>query len=304
MQDLTPQGRQAVEDAARRHGVGVDAVLTLLRALRIGGGSLAQFNHPELGGMGQWSQGGMIMVGDMFNQGLKARVDALCSELAALLRSQSVFAAPPSSHSQSQSQSQAHSYGGPSGVSLFVSSSHDSGGWWPAELGSPASSGAQNSTRYAVFPSARRLAIQQGGEVTVYDTGDHHITGFSQSQGAGQSITFTSQHGLMRVADLPVVGPGPRGATPASGAAPSTEERSAGQEASPPPAPTGAQTPSAATAAQGQAAPVGAAAGPSSAGAGAGDPFTTLERLAELRQRGILTDEEFAAKKADILSRL
>jgi hypothetical protein len=29
----------------------------------------------------------MIMVGDMFNQGLKYRVDALCSELAGLLRS-------------------------------------------------------------------------------------------------------------------------------------------------------------------------------------------------------------------------
>ena len=29
---------------------------------------------------------GMVMVGDMFNQGLKARVDALCRDLAGLLR--------------------------------------------------------------------------------------------------------------------------------------------------------------------------------------------------------------------------
>jgi hypothetical protein len=26
-------------------------------------GTLAQFNHPELGGMGQWSKGGMLMGG-------------------------------------------------------------------------------------------------------------------------------------------------------------------------------------------------------------------------------------------------
>ena len=51
-------------------------------------GDQAQFNHPDPGGLGQWSQGGMIMVGDMFNQGLKYRVDALCNELAGLLRSQ------------------------------------------------------------------------------------------------------------------------------------------------------------------------------------------------------------------------
>jgi hypothetical protein len=46
-----------------------------------GGGTLAQFNcnHPELGGNGQWMSGGMTMVGDMFNYGLKATVSGLCS---------------------------------------------------------------------------------------------------------------------------------------------------------------------------------------------------------------------------------
>jgi len=75
----------------------------LLGALEQGNGRQAQFNHPDLGGMGQWSQGGMIMVGDMFNQGLKYRVDALCNELAGLLRSQPLAEAeagrfPPQSH--------------------------------------------------------------------------------------------------------------------------------------------------------------------------------------------------------------
>jgi len=32
--------------------------------------------------------------------------------------------------------------------------------------------------------------------------------------------------------------------------------------------------------------------------------LTTIERLSDLRQKNILTEEEFAAKKAELLSRL
>ena len=32
--------------------------------------------------------------------------------------------------------------------------------------------------------------------------------------------------------------------------------------------------------------------------------FATLERLAELHKNGVLTDEEFAAKKAELLARI
>src|SRR5271167_4139737 len=87
-EQLTPEGLRRVTEVAKRHGVSLDAALVLLGALAQGNGQQAQFNHPDLGGMGQWSQGGMIMVGDMFNHGLKARVDALCNELAGLLDSQ------------------------------------------------------------------------------------------------------------------------------------------------------------------------------------------------------------------------
>src|SRR5271169_4621567 len=92
MPNLTPEGLRIVTDVATRHGVSLDVALTLLGALAQGNGRQAQFNHPELGGMGQWSQGGMIMIGDMFNQGLKHRVDALCNELADFLRSQPLAA--------------------------------------------------------------------------------------------------------------------------------------------------------------------------------------------------------------------
>ena len=77
---------------ARQHGVSEDAVRVLQDAVRRGGGRQAQFSHPDLGGMGQWSGGGMTQVGDMFNTALKDKVNALCKEL-----SQSAATMPPSS---------------------------------------------------------------------------------------------------------------------------------------------------------------------------------------------------------------
>ena len=270
MPDLTPEGLRIVTDAARRHGVSVEAAMALAGALAEGHGRLAQFNHPELGGMGQWSQGGMIMIGDMFNSGLKARVDALCNDLAGFVASQP----PPNAEAGGfQLQSQ-----GPCGVSLFVAGTGPASRWWPHDLGSPASTGAQNDLRYAYFPGPRRLAIQEGGEVRVYDSGEHRISGFSQQQSGDQSLTFTSQLGLVRVADLPLVFPErdrPPSPAPSVGVPPpqTPEPRAAARSATPAPVATE-------------------------------DILRTIERLAELRQKNILTEEEFFTKKAELLSRL
>lgn len=266
MQQLTEHGRQIVDDLAKRHAVRPDAVLTLLLALMEGRGTQAQFNHPDLGGMGQWSQGGMIMIGDMFNNALKARVDALASELAAALRGGELLAKPaaragaghPPQPSQSQSQSQGMGMGaGSDVVSLFAAQT--SGNWWPGDLGQPAATGAQNAMRYAFFPGSRRLAVDLGGTITVYDTGDHRIGGFSQQQGGGQSATFTSQHGVVRVADLKVVPLARSGAEKAPDPAPDSQ---------------------------------------------AGDIFVMIERLAQLRDKGVISEKEFEAKKADLLKRI
>ena len=278
MQNLTPEGLRIVADIAKRHGVSPDAAQSLLGALAQGQGRQAQFNHPDLGGMGQWSQGGMIMIGDMFNQGLKHRVDALCNELAGLFNSQPSLSAGAASF-QSQSQ-------GGDGVSLFVAGSGAAGQWWPAELGAPASTGAQNNLRYAFFPGPRRLAIQQDGSVRVYDSGEHRLTGFSQQQGVGQSLTFTSQFGVLRVADLPLVSPrddpSSKPSSPVSATPPQTPEAAPPTGVAGAPIAVATPTPSLAT----------------------NDILKTIEGLADLRQLGILTEEEFAAKKADLLSRL
>ena len=275
MPNLTPEGLRIVTDLAKRHGVSLDAALAALDALAQGNGYQAQFNHPDLGGMGQWSQGGMIMIGDMFNQGLKQRVDGLCNELAGLLHSQPSLSAD-AGRTQSQSQS------GDGGFSLFVAGAGSASQWWPAELGAPASAGAQNDLKYAFFPGPRRLAIQQGGAIRVYDSGEHRLSGFSQQQGGDQSLTFTSQFGLVRVADLPLVSP----------------QAEQPQEPSPSVSSTPSQAPSPKAPATIVTAPAGAA--PSAAA----DILKTIESLAELRRKDILTEEEFRAKKTELLSRL
>ena len=166
-----------------RHSVSADAVRTILRALRSGGGSMAQFSHPDFGGMSQWSPG-MTMVGDMFNNGLKSKLDAVCTELAGYL-----------------AQSASTDQGGRDDPEVSYRAVRQALDWWPAHLGTPSAVGAQNDLRYAVFPG--RLVIKDGGHVETYDTGDHRIFGVAQAQSADQTLTFTSQNGLVRVTDLP-----------------------------------------------------------------------------------------------------
>ena len=191
MNQLSSSGQQAINDVAKRHGFSADAVLSMLDSVVRGNGTMAQFSHPEFSGSGQWMSGGMTMVSDMFNQQLKTRVDALCSELSRLMADQPDLVG--STRLQSQNQ------GGQQGGHVQKSD------WWPAELGRPDSTGSQNSVRYACFGQARRLAIESGGKVTVYDTLDHRISGFSQQQSGTQSLTFSSQHGAVDISRLPVV---------------------------------------------------------------------------------------------------
>lgn len=192
MIQLTPEGQQLVDHLAQRYQLSPAAVTTMLVAVHQGQGTMAQFNHPELGGLGQWMLNGMSMIGDMFNQNLKTTVDHLGQDLAKAFASGAILIAP------SESSGNAHTDS--------TRSSSSSKAWWPSELGHPSSSGAQNQTRYAWFPTTARLAIEQNGKLTVYDTKDHQISGVSQQQdGAETSLTFTSQHGRVKVDSLPLV---------------------------------------------------------------------------------------------------
>jgi hypothetical protein len=181
---------ELVANLAEKHGISRGGVSAVLAALRSGGGSMAQFSHPDFGGMSQWSSG-MTMVGDMFNDGLKSRLDSIATELAAYLRSNR--SAPSAEHAQAnRAETVSYRSGQPGKLS----------DWWPDGLGPPASVGAQNDIRYAVFPASRRLVIDEHGKTKIYDTADHRISGVGQAQGSGSTLTFTSQHGLVRVSEL------------------------------------------------------------------------------------------------------
>jgi hypothetical protein len=176
-----------VERLAKTHSVSPAAVAVVLKALQSGGGRMAQFSHADFGGMSQWSPG-MSMVGDMFNKPLSAKLDALCSDLAAHLEASPAPDGPRS--------------GGGEVSFRAMAGSPD---WWPEGLGRPGAVGAQNDLRYAVFPDARRLVIDDHGSITVHDTGSHQIFGVAQAQSSDQTLSFTSQDGLVRVKDLPKV---------------------------------------------------------------------------------------------------
>jgi hypothetical protein len=273
MRDI--QEQSIIESLSQRHGFSPGVVEHLAMALIAGHASQAQFNHVELGGMGQWSSGGMIMIGDMFNNGLKHRVDMLCSEIAAYIRSGELSGPKVDRPYQSQSQGDGNSF-------FYQSSSHGSS--WPQHLGQPSSTGAQNNLRYAFFPASRRLAIDVNGQITVYDTRDHNIGGFSQQQSGDQSLTFTSQHGLVRVSELEIVSSADN--TPA----PKEEQETPSDQSQSVAAPSMA-VPSTNIRS-------------SPAGVDPDDIFSKIERLAGLHSKGILSDDEFAAKKTELLQRL
>lgn len=297
MRQLSPAGEQTINEIAQRHGFSSNAVKSMLESVINGNGSMAQFGHPEFSGSGQWMRGGMIMVSDMFNNYLKGRIDSLCNELSNLIANQPDLIRSGSFQSQSQggqgqgsynSGQQQSNYGGaqqqqgangPQGpVSLFVPPAPGtSGDWWPGDLRWPNSTGAQNGVRYAYFAQARRLAIEVNGRVTVYDTLDHQIGGFSQQQSVGGSLSFNSQYGLIDVANLPVVsidGVAQAKPAPVSFAPASVPQ---GNFNSPPTSQENVQSK---------------------------DVFATIEKLADLRAKGVLSDEEFANKKAELLGRL
>ncbi|MCP9927003.1 SHOCT domain-containing protein [Cyanobium sp. CH-040] len=231
MEQITPQGLQVAQDLGQRHGFSAGAVAHLMQAMLRSRGGMAQFNHPEFGGSGQWMPGGMLMISDMFNNALKARVDGLCRDVSAVLASQPM-SAPAVSHSfqqQSGGGFQQQSSGGAAAAAmpgmapmasmapmpgmapmasspaapLFVPDPRDT--WWPPELGTPSASGEQNSVRYAFFPGSGRLAVDVNGQVSVYDTGGQHIAGFGQQQ-AGGGVVFTTPAGHVSLSSFSPAG--------------------------------------------------------------------------------------------------
>ena len=275
MRPLTSEGQQKIQEIASRYSLSENAVMLMLESVSLGGGSMAQFNISELGGGGQWMQGGMTMVGDMFNHSLKNTVNNLCGELSQLMYSQNVFQEPaPGIQFQGQ----------------------NFGSWWPAEFGSPSSSGGQNNMRYAYFPNPiDRLVIELNNYITVYNTNGYNISGVSQQQsGNGYNLQFSCQYGYVDVNSLPQIAPNQSVAEAPIEYAPVPElpvvdnsshgvsEFNNNSNSFAPVVETVQVSPSSTEE----------------------DIIKNIERLAGLMNKGILTEEEFTSKKKELLARL
>lgn len=273
MKTLTEQGRKEIDRIAARYDLQAETVERLLAAVIQGKGTMAQFNLHELGGQGQWMKGGMTMVGDMFNNSLKARVDNVCSELAQLASTMVLFEDKHASELSQDTETNP-------GVTGALPGTHSNAGngffgqtssSWPAVFGNPTASGSQNNFRYAYFAPVRRLVIEDDGKRTIYDTRHHHITGVSQQQGGTNSYRFTSQDGYVDLSALEVVSDPdvPRQPTPEI----AYDVTSTDDLRSEPRAPHDIV-------------------------------IATIEKLNVLFEKGQITADEFSAKKKELLERL
>ncbi len=260
---FTDTSFQNMLNIANKYGISSNAVTDLTHCLMNSNGTMAQFYIPELGGGGQWMLGGMTMVGDMFNYQLKATVDGLCVELSNLIN-QGAIQYKPLPKPQFQEG---------------VNTNDFSGNWW-GDLGYPNSTGSQNGTSYAIFNNINRLAIQQNGKVTVFNTLDHNIGGVGQQQGGSYSVTFSSQYGNVDLNALPIVSGEEKLQEPQEIVQPIIES---------PIKDTNSMIKNEVV---------------NKVNAAEEDIFDKIERLAGLKDKGILSENEFDSKKIELLSRL
>lgn len=179
---------------AARHGFSPDAARAVRSALLWGRG-MAQFDHPELGGRGQWMSG-MVMIGAMSDHALKARVAALCADLAALDDE-------PTPRVEERPTMEPMK---PMRPMEPMKPMKPAERWWPEDLGAPDSAGGQDGMSYAYFADSSRLLVRRDGETTQYDTKGRRIGGVSQQQsGSGRDLVFSGPEGEVPLSSLEVV---------------------------------------------------------------------------------------------------
>lgn len=173
---------KTIKKIAEKYQVSEETAQALLMGLKVTGGRQVQFNIGELGGMGQW-QPGMIMVGDMFDIGLKYKVDGLCTELSELVRSEEETPKTPTkTTSKTKSPPKTESTTTKSSASFR---------------------GSQNGYHYAYFSSEDKLEIEYEGKITKYSTKGYPLSGVQQSQSnSAQNLTFSYPGGTVSVKDL------------------------------------------------------------------------------------------------------
>ncbi len=140
----------SIAQIAQTHQLSEEVVTHLFNQLALGNGRQAQFNHPALGGMGQW-QNGMLMISDFSNHALKAKLTGVFADLVQLYTRE----------------------GGPS--SLEAKPETDS-------LGKPSMVATQNYLTVNYYQDKSLLVITDNQRKTAitYSVAPHRLTGISQ----------------------------------------------------------------------------------------------------------------------------
>lgn len=292
MSQLNSQWQQKLTELTQKYQLSEHAIMVLLQALIKGNGKMAQFNHPELGGIGQWLPGGMTMISDISNSHLKMVIDNLCGELVILIKNNyfNPIKADEGLINQGSNQQQQQSQNNINKNETVEANLFNLGTWWPTELGTPTLSGDQNNLLYAYFANKQRLVLKNQAEIYVYDTLHHHISGVSQQQSSsGQLLIFTSQVGTFAVSDLPQIA----AASQINDLAVENNQLTdiiakAEKIKEMLPRATTKVEPLTKTADESQ----------------QPDIFNTIKKLAELKEQGIISEQEFETKKAELLKRL
>ncbi|MBF0313108.1 MAG: hypothetical protein HQK50_00790 [Oligoflexia bacterium] len=181
--ELSPVAAKAL---AKKYAISVQTVNSLYQAIDAGRGSQAQFNLSELGGMGQWSSGGMVMIGDMFNSSLKAKVISLASDLATIYRD----------GGHGSAISSCDSCGGAQAIASVAPM-----GGGDSFMNFPSMSGGQNGLSYEYYPGKAELLVTlRDGQRYLYSTKGMEITGVSQKTDAlGSALLLQLNNGTQYV---------------------------------------------------------------------------------------------------------
>ncbi|MDR5773163.1 MULTISPECIES: SHOCT domain-containing protein [unclassified Caballeronia] len=272
MQKLTPAGEQIIGEIARRHGFSTDAVMSMLESVIRGNGGMAQFSHPEFGGSGQWMLGGMTMVSDLFNNHLKGQVNGLCSELSGLIASQPDLIRSGSFQSQSQGVQHQHHDGDGHRQQTAAGPVGSVSLFVPADTSNsgnwwPTDLGWPNST--GAQNGMRYAFFSQAKRLAIEVNGKTTLYDTLDHEIGGFSQQQSHGASLTFGSQHGLVDVGSLPVVSSSGGLPVQE------------APVSARS-----------------------SAAESDVFATIEKLAQLHAKGILSDEEYASKKAELLGRL
>jgi hypothetical protein len=77
--------------------------------------------------------------------------------------------------------------------------------WWPPNLRRPSKSGAHGTLKFAFFADKRRLLVESGELLLLFDCGEHQIREVEERFGQESGIVFTSQNGLHPIGDLRLI---------------------------------------------------------------------------------------------------